>query len=108
MGGSGGGENEGGGERVTKLPEVCRLEIAKEAAGKLHVLQLPSSHEVSAELQREATSASLPIEALVAVSALAGSPLPCGLPAIDRSKLMTELLPWVRRICSAPSVSTFA
>ena len=52
------------------------LEMAKDAAGKLQVLQGPSSHERSGLLHREATRASLPIAARVAERAEEGRPEP--------------------------------
>ena len=70
-----GGKGGGGGES-TRWP-MCKLEMVNEALLRSHTLQLgPSSHDRSGELHSDATSASLPIAALVAAIAAGGMPLP--------------------------------
>jgi len=69
-GGTGGGRSTGGGGLGGSAVYVLTSAMMKEASGSEHVAQPgPSSHERSGDVQREATSASLPIAAFVACSA---------------------------------------
>ena len=91
------------------MPAVRTLLSTKKASLRVHCLQPgPSSHERSGDVQREATSASLPIAALVACRAEEGTPLPIGLPAMKRLKLSMCERPWRSETLSAPALSTAA
>ena len=61
---------------MANLLDACRLEMAKEAEGRLQVRQLPSSQLRSGLDQRDATKASFPIADRVPASAPSGRPEP--------------------------------
>lgn len=68
-----------------------RLEMVKDADGKLHWAQCSPSSQLRSDDQRDATSASFPWAAFVASFAACGTPMPCGLPAIHESNVVACL-----------------